>query len=446
MTHVKFESFVSRSEAQASHRIGFIGLGQCGGNYTDLFSSLKDNNKKSFYDCIAINSFLGDLKSLKNIPHDRKYALVGVEGGCGRKPELAKEALKNPDNQNRLIELIKSNLMDNPMYIVNAGLGGGTGTGIIVTMIKLLHKVINVPLIKQGKKPKPIGAIVTIPRKSEAPAEKKNALNAIKQIEKMMNSKEYEFKFIIIVDNEKAYREFKQLDLKNDTKFDNWMDYCNQQIVESIHEVNVATSFSSDKSFDPQEVLNIYGEWEGALTLGKIKFKSKDIIDSIDLVNKIVKTFQEGSVLADGFNLENTRTAGVLIVKPTSNKIISKNSLYDIEDKLAEIMPSSLYRSTGYIEWYNPNDTIIYTMAKVQELPERAREGLSLEYNATMNKIKENVKNTKIKTEYSDIDDDIFNSQSSKQINDNFDPFSDEAAASDDLKEDEDFSDVFDLD
>jgi cell division GTPase FtsZ len=441
MQIVRTEGFTKRNEAKASLEVGLAGTGQCGGKIVNLFAGLKDPNKKNYYDVIAVNSFVGDLRPLDNISEERKYALAGVEGGCGRKPELAEASLKGADesckkNQKKLMEMVKEYLSNKDMYIVAGGLGGGTGTGTIPTMMKLIHSMVNIPLLKQGKKPKTIGAIVTLPRKSEPLAEKKNALKAIKELEDLMHTTNEKLKdcckFIIFVDNEKAYRDYRKLKADKDTPFDNWMDYANHQVVSIFHEINVATSFSSDKIFDPQDLKNVFEEWKGAMTFGKIKFASSDIRNSDELVEKAMATFHDGCVLANGFDLSKSRTAGVLIVKPMDDKLVTGNSLDDIDDKMSEEMPGALYRPTGYIDWANPKDTLIYTIAKVAEFPERARVSLEQEYSSVVNEIKDTMRTEKAETSFSDVDDSIFNTGSQVAATvDAFDPFGEDAGSQD---------------
>lgn len=422
MKQMKLEGFTDRVGAKTSHKIGIVGLGQYGGKIANLFAGLKDNSNRSYYDTIAVNSFIGDLKPLGNITDERKYSLIGVEGGCGRKPELAKEALRNKENQEHLLGMISKHIKNNDMYLVSAGLGGGTGTGTISTMVKVLHSGINIPLQKAGQPIKPIGAIVTLPRKAEPLAEKKNALMAIKELEGLMEQKL--LKFVIFVDNEKAYRDFRKEKADNETIFDNWMDYSNCAVVTTLHEINIATNFSSDRTFDSQDLKNIFENFEGSMTFGKTKFPSTDINNSKDLIKKVIDTFHEGNVLANGFDLKKSRTAGVMIVRPENDKKITENSLDDIEEALAEEMPGALYRPVGYIDWNNPRETIIYTIAKVVEMPERAKTELNEEYTKVVESVKEDIKKDRAETGFDDVDDSIFGMNNEGTFSQDFDPFS----------------------
>lgn len=440
---MKLEGFVSRVGAKTSHKFGVVGLGQYGGKIADLFGGLKDSNKRNYYDVVAINSFMGDLEPLKSITDERKYSLVGVEGGCGRKPDLAKKSLQNKENQKHIIGMVDKYLKDDDIYLVVAGLGGGTGTGTISTTIKVLHGSVNVPLLKSGQAKKPIGAIITLPRKSEPLAEKKNALLALKELESLMNDKL--LSFIVFVDNEKSYRDFREERANNKTDFDNWMDYSNYQVVSILHEINIATSFSSDRTFDSQDLKNIFESFEGSMTFGKIKFPSTDINTSKDLTSKVIGTFHEGNVLANGFDLTKTRTAGVMIVKPENDKKITANSLDDIEEVLSEEMPGALYRPVGYIDWANPKETIIYTIAKVLEMPKRAKKELNDEYNKSIESVKEDIKTDKAVTGFLDVDDSLFNIEDNNQVIEDFDPFNfDTPKEVEKEKEETDYSGYFD--
>jgi len=409
---VMLEAFCERKGLKVKNKFGVVGLGQYGNKIADLFASLYDDNGRPFYDVVAVNSFVGDFIHLKNIPKDRKLGLKGVEDGCGRNPMLAKEALaKNKENQKMLVDAFSKYLSDCDIYFVCAGLGGGTGTGTIAMTIRALNSVINKPLLAEDKKPKSIGAIVTLPLATAPAIEKRNALTALIEIEKLMRDDKI-CNFIIIVDNEKAFRDYKKMKESSNKSFDGWMSYSNNNVVQVIHEMNVATNFNSDRSFDPRDFRNIFEHNIGCITFGKHKFPITDVNNDAELFKHTLEALHEKNVLANGFDLKKSRQAGVLIVKPTTRKgshnIVTVDSVDEIEVGLAKEMPDVLGRYAGYVDWQNPDEAIIYTIAKVEEFPKRAKEELAKEYNEASQRIKASMSSTEFKTSITGIDDSIF--------------------------------------
>jgi len=428
MAIVNLESFCIRKGIKVKNRFGIIGLGQYGNKIADLFASLKDDNERPLYDAIAINSFVGDFANLKHISKERKFGLKGIEDGCGRNPELAKEALaQNKDNQKILFESFE-HIKDSDIFLVAGGMGGGTATGIISMTIKALNRTINMPLIEEGKRPKAIGAVITLPLASAPANEKRNALIALLELEKIMNDRSINFKFIIIVDNEKAFRDYRSLKAEGTTDFDGWMSYSNNNVVQVMHELNVATNFPSDRTFDPRDLRNIFENNTGCITFGKYKFPITDAESEKQILEHTLKALYEKNVLANGFNFKETRQAGVLIVKPVKRKdaknVVTNDTLDDIDMGLSKEMPAALGRYSGYVDWANPDEAIIYTIAKIEEFPKRAKEELSQEYNEAKEIIAISLRNSEFKTSIDSIDDSIFNSNL-KGIVDDSDPFTD---------------------
>lgn len=425
---VKLESFCYYKGISVRNRFGIAGFGGFGNKIANLFASLTDDNGRPYYPTVAFNSFTGDFEHLKYIPKDRKFGFKGVEDGCGRTPQLAKKAIvKHKSNQEMFHTAYTKFLKDCDIFIAAAGFGGGTGTGTALMGIKAFQSFINEPLIENGHDPITIGAIITLPSSSAPVIEKYNAIQELKHLEELMNSKEIPFKFIIIVDNEKAYQDYKLLKASGNTDFEDWMDYSNHNIVQIIHEMNLATNFNSDRAFDPRNFKNIFEKNIGCITFGKYKFPLSDIKNDKELVEHTITALHDKNVFANGFNFKKTRHAGVLFVKPGAKKgskgIITKDSLDEVDVGLHREMPLSLFRYSGFIDWEKKDEAIIYCVAKIEEYPKRAKEELQAEYNDVMKEIQEDVENTSFKTNIKGINGDIFTESktSKKSIN----PFGD---------------------
>ena len=80
--------------------MGFLGFGQAGGKLVDAFLNLSDK-----YEGIAVNTAVNDLASLEFVPESHRYALHGSAFGAGRTPDVAYDAILQPDNAPEITEL-----------------------------------------------------------------------------------------------------------------------------------------------------------------------------------------------------------------------------------------------------------------------------------------------------------------------------------------------------
>ena len=413
----RLEEFCYRNVKPAI-KFGIAGLGQAGGKIADLFASIKPKDSdRSFYDAIAINSFWGDLDPLKNIVDDRKLQLEGGEG-CGRKPEFCFELLKNPANQQKVTEIVSKHLSGSDMIIFAAGLGGGTGTALLPTMIRVTNYTINRNLMNEGKKPIPIGVIITIPRVIDPIIEKRNTVKVLEEIRDLLNNGHLRFCFVI--DNDKAYKDFKEEKSKRHLDEDNWMDYANNSLVMSLHEFNMGISNNSDRNFGPRDFKNIFDDNPGCVTISKLSVPVTDIQKPSDIINKISDCLHgEGTtnVLANGYTLKDATHAGFMLVRPKDSSI-SKDLMDDIDHKLYELMPHTITRPGSLISWNLDKDNryVIYTITKITDFPERAACGIQEELAESTSSLSETITKKKILTAHADFNDDIFTGKRQQDV------------------------------
>ena len=111
----------------SKEKVGFIGVGQAGGNIAKLFEDVG-------YTALYINTSEEDLKTLKNSPH--QYHVPNTTG-CGKDRNLAKNALAN------FAEEICTQINDiftQEMIFVAFSTSGGTGSGIAPFLIDILSQ------------------------------------------------------------------------------------------------------------------------------------------------------------------------------------------------------------------------------------------------------------------------------------------------------------------
>lgn len=352
------ELFVNRRDVSLSLRFGFIGLGQAGGKMVDAFYELTDKQGKPHYQGMAVNSFSGDLKALKNVPEFHRYGLKGYEKGCARDPRLGYQALEEHDNNKRVFEMMERIFADAEFIFICAGLGGGTGTGTLLPMIDYVKYL--------GK---PAGVIITIPRNADSMEEKANALEVLMQLDGMISRGEVAA--VIPVPNEKLYRDYllanKQGLIKNDV---DWKQDSNRKIAGILHEINIATALASSDAFDSGDFQKILLQ-SGCLQFTKTKVHSR--MESMEeLAGSISRSIKNDSMLASGFDHDTASHLGVIIFRPRNMK---HSSVYNdmqvkdlIEKELKKAAPHTLGEYTGLLEWES-DYVLIYTVIGGLALP-----------------------------------------------------------------------------
>lgn len=204
-------------------RLGFIGIGQCGGNIANEFAKIG-------YKTVAINTSLTDLEKLEHIHKNNRLLInVGLQG-AGKNPEIGRSALEEhiEDVMHLLGQVFDENF---DMLFVCAGLGGGTGSGIAPLLTQIL--------LEQGR---PTGVIVTIPSDIESTKVKIVALNAFEELSHLES-----IGAMFVVDNAKTTRLPAQMGIK--TKY----NIVNENIALKIDLINKLTVVPSDIAFDARD-------------------------------------------------------------------------------------------------------------------------------------------------------------------------------------------------
>lgn len=141
---------------------GFLGIGQFGGNITKRF-------EEAGYPCVVANSSLEDLatRNAKNKLHFRNGQ------GCHKDRKVSKALLK--DNIEVLIDEVRSKMPAITTLFICASSAGGTGSGMLAAVAKILSKQLGMNI-----------CIVTVlPDKSENFQSYANTVELFQEIEKL---------------------------------------------------------------------------------------------------------------------------------------------------------------------------------------------------------------------------------------------------------------------
>lgn len=244
-------------------KLGFIGVGQCGGNIVNEFCKLG-------YSAIAINTAQSDLNKLTNIPKENRLLInLGIEG-AGKNPEIGENAFIQ--HNEKVLELIGQVFADMDMVYICAGLGGGTGSGISpILAAVLLEMEYN------------IGMMITLPMKNESPKVQLVALDAFQKITEIQG-----LKSIFVIDNEKSVN----------TSIGVKMQYniTNVNIAKSLDDINEITTRTSDMAFDARDFITLL-EHEGISMVSTIEIE--DIKEFSEVASQSVTNSIKNGLFAD---------------------------------------------------------------------------------------------------------------------------------------------------
>ncbi|MEB8638188.1 tubulin-like doman-containing protein [Bacillus cereus] len=362
------EGFVKQRNAVPSLKYGFVGLGQGGSKIVDAFAGIRSpQDGEPVYPCIIVNSNLGDMKPLKNIPKHLQFGLKGYEQGVGKNPEIGKKAFI--ENGEEIFNKIAERMADCKMIIVVGSMGGGTGTGAINPLIDAIADFLGIP----------VASIISLPVPHEV--ESLNAYNAITELLPKLTDMRIDdegrvyrgLENISILDNEKIFQDhFKEPEFP-DLKL-TWDFYSNYKVASIIHEWNVLTSLESHISLDGADLFNNLLCTGGVLTYAKKKINLDEVVSTEDLITQIIETYKGKNVLANGFNYEKDMKAlGLVVVMPKEQAdLLNQDTLELIRLKFKEELPNvSIY--PGFVTHNSKRNAIVYTIASMAGMPDRVK-------------------------------------------------------------------------
>jgi len=273
-------------------RWGIVGAGHAGGRLAEQFH-------KFGYPVCVVNTAKQDL-SLLDLPEENKLLLDYALGGAGKDMAIGEAAVAEYEEDiSALMRKVFNQEVDT--IFVCVGGGGGTGSG---GAPKLINMVARFGL--------PIVVLYTLPLSSEGSVTKANAIRALDKIARM--SAEGKVNALIIVDNSKIEQLYPNIAMAQFWKAANF------DIVNSLNMFN--TLCRCDTKFDaldPMDFLRIFSTGN-CTVFGRIEIpieiQNGHIVMYEDELAKQVLDNLQGSLLADGFNLKETVSGGIIITGP----------------------------------------------------------------------------------------------------------------------------------
>lgn len=302
------------SKRTVSINLGIIGVGQAGSRIAEEFHRLG-------YDVGVINTSSQDLEYINVLP-TQKLLLTGTLGGTGKSLELGREIFATHEEKIRDFaeKIVEGNDM---VYLAISG-GGGSGSSSPDTMIPLLFSF--------GI---PVGVIFVLPKATEDAQSKKNSIETLAKLAKMTSDDM--ISSLVVVDNARIEQIYGGL---SQSQF--WKT-ANAAIVEPINLFNTLTSQPSEfTSLDPSDFGKIISCGDCSV-YGVVEVE--DYMEETALAEAVIQSLS-GNMLAEGFDLSQTRVGGVIIVgsKETLDKLPAINIDYAFSMVSEQTNGSSIFQ------------------------------------------------------------------------------------------------------
>ena len=280
-----------------SIQMAIIGVGQAGSRIAEVFYALG-------YDVGVINTSAQDLKFI-NVLDTNKLLLDGTLGGTGKDLDLGREIFSS--HKDEIIDFVSPIINGNDMIYLAVSGGGGTGSSSVDVMIPLL--------LQSGL---PIGVIYVLPKATDDAQSKKNSIETIARLAKMTS--EDMVSSLVVVDNARIEQIYGGL---GQAQF--WSK-SNQAIVEPIHIFNHLTSQASNyTSLDPSDFGKIISCGDCSI-YGVVEVEN--YMQETALAEAVIHSLS-GNMLAEGFDISQTRVGGVIVV--ASDAVLDKLPAINID-------------------------------------------------------------------------------------------------------------------
>lgn len=325
-------------------KFAFVALGQGGGkiavdlnrvgNYVSLFNTASED--------------LLDAESKLQSIGNGKFKVTRFSGFDGAKKDRS-IGLKAVRESIAVLqdELLADEYLHTADFVwVVAALGGGTGSGSVTDVTKIISKLIRNDdkrlgyeengqyIVNEGKPT--VGVIAVIPDNSSGHQIKLNAAQALQELIALQVSGD--LGAILLVDNQKL---IDSAHLQIDSK-EKWHVKGNAAIAELFTEIAITSSIPTEEAFDKSELLDVFSE-PGFLSITKTDLTVNDKIDVNLEVNKLFKS----EIFADGYQLNEAIISSMLFVKSEKCDNISPLDELKLRHAYSDIVSNVRYVHFG---------------------------------------------------------------------------------------------------
>lgn len=328
-------------EKKRSIRFGIIGSGQAGARLSEIWY-------KHGYPAVAVNTAQQDLEHIE-LPEANKLLLEFGLGGAGKELDIGHAAAES--YRDAINELVHKKLGDAQLLLFCTSLGGGSGAGSAEVIVDILSAM-----------ERPVAVITVLPMSTDDAQTKHNALQTLAKFTKMAQNRKIDN--LIVVDNAKIET------IYSDVGPLNFFKVSNEAIVDPIDQFNTLSAQASEvKGLDPTEFAKLFTDGQGLTVYGTMTVAN--YTEPTAIAEAVIDNLN-GSLLAAGFNLKETRYAGAIFVanKRVWNEIPNSSVDYAMH-MINDVCGSPLGSFRGIYESDMEEDVVkVYSMLSGLGLPQ----------------------------------------------------------------------------
>lgn len=328
-------------------KMSVVGLGQCGGNVADTLYDISRYSQSMFNrrinivtDAFAINTDEADLGGFKHLPQDSGHRiLIGTMAtfghGVGKINMDAADIIKSSNSVVLDTILRSTKFHDSDAILVIAGAGGGTGSGTIGWLIKILKERVD----------KPVYALLVLPflfeEKGETSYAVINSATSFNTVQKYADA-------VFLFDNE-CYRHVKSNLSENLTEINraialNFYDLC---CAGEEHRQKFVGSKVIDAGDIRQSLSGISAIGRGEVELPLLRWNPTKYRQGIKENSLVFGALRQAETnLGLGIDIEHARKMLILVTGPKD--YISITVLEEIYNYLERKVPKAVIRIGDY--------------------------------------------------------------------------------------------------
>lgn len=336
------------------NKIGFVGIGQCGGNV------IVQGEVRGFVTG-AMNTSPEDLNAQAMRIINNKL-LLGKNGGCGKERKIAKTDVKHYHEQ--IIDFIKTKIIGpNPdlelVYLVFST-SGGTGSGMGPIIIDLLKRAFN----KKDYPNLQFGAIVFTPSDDESPIALFNSRQCLEELYRLQVP-------VLIADNNK----FKDVATESSRKA--LYDTVNKEVIEMIEAVCEDRGTSDISNMDNKDKLKLL-KTPGITLIASTAVMPSDMRDEVTLSKTIQESWNKSVFANLDYDKIVKRVGYIFEINEKLTRVINHNlinrdlgvpmEVFEGIYKVSDNTPRVISILTGLSFPSNKIEEIDSTLEKVQSI------------------------------------------------------------------------------
>lgn len=367
------DSDIINDECDTAFKFAFVGCGQAGSRLVEAFYRL------GYRRICCINTTNQDLQNIQ-IPEKNKLVMDIGEGGAGKNPANGEKAAKKYYED--VYDLMRRSWgKEFEKILICGGMGGGTGTGSLDTLIHIAHDIAESFKLEYGLASKQetnintmpgnpvsisdpaVGCLVSMPMTSEGQKVNANAAvaldNLFNKVGKGGKLNARSISPLFIVDNERIQKIYPNLTVAN------FWNVANSSIASLFHLFNnIATKESEFTTFDRADFKDVLNS--GVITFGATPINK---FDSPTDISQAIRDNLKRNILVSNADLQQAqRAACIFIAHPEVLNTIPQGYLEHGFDMLTRIMRDGsivhrgIYKSNIIDKKTGKPGLVVYTM------------------------------------------------------------------------------------